>query len=98
MRIEWHPEAINDLKQLGEPVRRRIKKVLAELQAVDDPRKKLSPYSGNMKGFWKLRTGDYRLVCQIFETDKGLVLIVAVAHRSVAYDRRHAASLENRRK
>lgn len=97
MRIEWHPEALNDLKRLGEPAQRRIKKVLSELLALDDPRQKLTPYSGNMKGLWKLRVGDYRLVCQLLETDKGLVLVISVAHRSAAYDQRNLKTIEGRK-
>ena len=96
LRIEWHPEAIDDLRKLGTPDQRRIRKVLDGLQRLEDPRQKLVPYSGNMKGFWKLRIGDVRLVCQIFETDGGLVLVISVAHRSVAYDQRSLRRLKDR--
>jgi mRNA interferase RelE/StbE len=96
LKIEWHSEAIDDLRRLGEPAQRRIKKTLTELASLDDPRQKLVPYSGNMKGFWKLRVGDYRLVCQIVETDNGFVLVISVAHRSVAYDQRHIKKIESR--
>lgn len=58
LKIEWHPEAIEELRKLGTPEQRRIKKVLDILGALDDPRQKLVPYSANMKGFWKLRDGD----------------------------------------
>lgn len=97
MKIEWHPEALNDLQQLGVPVQRRIKKVLAELLTLDDPKQRLVPYTSNMKGFWKLRVGDHRLICQLLETDQGLVLVIGVAHRSIAYDQRHLKRLENRK-
>lgn len=49
-----------------------------------------------MKGFWKLRVGDIRLVCQLFETDGGFVLVITVAHRSVAYDPRNVTRQKNR--
>ena len=97
MRIDWHPEAIEDLRKLGTSDQRRIKKVLDSLIASEDPRQKLVPYSGNMKGVWKLRVGDIRLVCQLLETDGGFVLVVSVAHRSVAYDQRSLKRLKNRR-
>lgn len=97
MRIDWHREAIEDLRQLGEPAQRRIKKAIAELSNLADPRQKLLPYTGNMKGFWKLRGGDYRLVCQIFETDGGFVLVISAAHRSVAYDQRHLNRITGRK-
>ena len=96
LRIEWHPEAFDELRKLGTPDQRRVKKVLDALKRLEDPRQKLVPYSGNMKGFWKLRVGDIRLVCQLFETDGGWVLVISVAHRSVAYDQRSLARLKDR--
>lgn len=96
MKIEWHPAAIDDLRKLGTSDQRRIKKVLDALKMLDDPRQKLLPYSGNMMGFWKLRVGDIRLVCQLFETDGGQVLVIRVAHRSVAYDQRSLKRLQDR--
>lgn len=96
LKIEWHRKALDDLRRLGEPAQRRIQKALTELSKLDDPRQKLLPYSGNMKGFWKLRAGDFRLVCQIVETDEGFVLVISVAHKSVAYDQRHLKKIEDR--
>ena len=97
LRIEWHPEAVGELKKLGTAEQRRIKKVLDELLKLDDPRQKLVPYSANMKGFWKLRVGDFRLVCQLQETNGVWVLVIGVAHRSVVYDPRHLRRIEDRR-
>ena len=96
LKIEWHPEAVEELRKLATAEQRRIKKVLGSLGALDDPRQKLVPYSANMKGFWKLRVGDIRLVCQLVETDGGFVLVISVAHRSVAYDQRNLKRLKDR--
>lgn len=97
MKIEWLSEAFEELRRLGTSDQRRIKKVLEALQTLDDPRQKLVPYSGNMKGFWKLRVGDCRLVCELVETDGEMVLVISVAHRSVAYDQRSLRRLDDRR-
>lgn len=96
MRIEWHPEAVDDLRRLGMPVQRRIKKVLDGLKGLDDPRKKLVAYSGSMKDYWKLRIGDHRLICQMRDSEFGLVLVICIAHRSVAYEQRHRKTIEDR--
>ncbi|MEX0956543.1 MAG: type II toxin-antitoxin system RelE/ParE family toxin [Rhizobiaceae bacterium] len=88
MRIEWHPGAVEDLASLGRPEQERIRKALAELARLDDARVRLVPYSGALKGYWKLRVGDVRLVCQVDNRAGRYVLIIHVAHRSVAYGRR----------
>jgi len=97
LRIEWRIEALDDLKKIDVSDQRRIKKVIDELLRLDDPRQKLIPYSGNMKGYWKSRVGAYRLVCEIMSTDGGFVLVISVAHRSVAYDQRRLKRLEDRK-
>ncbi|WP_159946041.1 type II toxin-antitoxin system RelE/ParE family toxin [Rhizobium sp. 18065] len=88
MRIEWHPAAIEELRQLGTDHQRRIKKALDLLLPLEDPRQRLRPYSGDLKDFWKLRIGDIRLVCQILREDNGYILVVRVAHRSTVYSER----------
>lgn len=96
MKIEWHVDAIKDLKSISTGDLRRIRKAVDELAALDDPRQRLVPYSGNLKGFWKLRIGNFRLVCQIREQDGVLVLIVRVAHRSTIYDLRGVEEIKKR--
>lgn len=75
---------------------RRIKRVLDELSTLADPRQKLVPCSGNLKDFWKLRVGDYRLVCQIKVEAGEYILIIRVAHRSAAYDPRSLSKIGRR--
>lgn len=88
LRIEWHPGAVEDLGKLGRPTQIRIRKVLGELEGVEDARARLVPYAGALKGYWKLRVGDVRLVCQLRGRAGQIVLIIHVAHRSAVYGRR----------
>ena len=89
MRIEWHEGAVDDLRTLDAAVRRRIREVLQEeLPKHPDPRRKLEPYKGPLKGYWKLRVGDWRLVCALEgQGDATTLLVILVAHRSGAYER-----------
>ncbi len=89
MRIEWHEAAIEELRRLDPAVRRRIRQALQEeLPKHPDPRRKLEPYKGPLKGFWKLRVGDWRLVCALEGAAEDWTLfVVLIAHRSAAYER-----------
>ena len=95
-KIEWHPKAIDDLRQVDAAYQRRIKAALDELAALDDPRRRLVPYAANLRGFWKLRVGDWRLACQIRERAGHVVLVIHVAHRSIIYSKRGISVIENR--
>ncbi|WP_084607271.1 type II toxin-antitoxin system RelE family toxin [Roseitalea porphyridii] len=96
LRIEWHPAAVEELIALSEPDQRRIRKVLHELAGIDDARKRLVPYSGNLKGFWKLRCGDFRLVCELTRRGGQVVLIIHLAHRSRVYSKRGTRTIRSR--
>ncbi|MHB1102411.1 MAG: type II toxin-antitoxin system RelE family toxin [Devosia sp.] len=96
LRIEWHPDAVGDLAGLDAAVQRRIKKTLAEIALLDDARTRLVPYASTLRGYWKLRVGDYRLVCRLTQRNGQAVLVVYVAHRSTAYLPRSVRALRNR--
>jgi mRNA interferase RelE/StbE len=85
LRIEWHPGAVEDLARLGKPDQQRIRNALSDLGDLDDARARLLPYSGALKGYWKLRVGDIRLVCRLENRAGQVVLVIHVAHRSVVY-------------
>ena len=97
VRIDWHPAAIDEVAAFDNAVQLRIRKALRELEQLDDARDLLLPYTGSLKGLWKLRTGDYRLVCRLAERDGRAVLIVYAAHRSIAYGPRGERTILNRR-
>ncbi len=42
------------------------------------------PLGGNLKGLFKLRVGDYRIVYK-YDRLKRLIIVVSVKHRSVVY-------------
>lgn len=96
-RIEFHEDAVEDLAGLDKAVQARIRKAVLGLASVESPRDRLIPYEESLSGYWKLRVGDYRLVCQLSHDDEGnLVLVVMVVHRSKAYLRRTIQTLKRR--
>ena len=85
MRIEWHPGAVSDLAAIAQADQRRIRDAIAGLYELEDARQRLVPYVGPLKGHWKLRVGDDRLVCRLERHGEQLVLVILIAHRGVAY-------------
>ncbi len=50
----------------------------------DNPRRFGKSLTGNLKGLWRYRVGDYRIICQI--DDAGLIiLVIEVGHRRKMY-------------
>jgi mRNA interferase RelE/StbE len=85
-RVEFDRDAAKELRKLGEPARRAILRYLRErIATADDPRRFGKPLAGELKGLWRYRVGDYRLVVT-FEDDRLIVLVLRVAHRREVYD------------
>lgn len=96
-RVEWHSEALDDLEVLDPVIAQRITDAVGRLRFVDDPKKRLLPYVETLKGYWKLRVGDYRVVCELRRDEDGqLVVIIHVVHRGEAYRARSLRTIRRR--
>ena len=97
-RIEWDAAARDQFRRLDHAIQQRIGKALGRLADLDDPEQRLIPYREDLAGLWKLRVGDYRVVCDLLRDDAGrIVVVVHVVHRSKAYLSRNIANLHRRR-
>ncbi len=85
-KIEFLPEAEKDLTKIDRPVVQRILGFLYDtIRILEDPRKIGEALKGPKLGkFWKYRIGDYRIICQIMETEI-TILVVRVGHRKKIY-------------
>ena len=84
-RIEFDRDAARQLRKLAVPVRDAIRAYLRDKVATTlDPERFGKPLGAGLKGLWRYRVGDYRIVVRI-ERGKLVVMVVAVAHRSVVY-------------
>ena len=78
--------ALKQLKKLDKTAATRIIRYLDERIASDqDPRRFGKELKGELKGIWRYRVGEYRILCDIQE-DVCIVLVVWVDHRKSVYD------------
>lgn len=82
--VEVAPAALRQLRELPPDARRRIQAAIELLAETPRPpgAKKLSGSSSD----WRVRTGDYRIVYEIRDTEL-IVLVVAMGHRREIYQR-----------
>ena len=60
--------------------------ITKNLTDCDDPRAHGKALSADLKGVWRYRIGDYRLLCEI-QDDRLVILALRVAHRREVYKR-----------
>lgn len=73
------------VKKLDPQARRDIRSYLEQRVAqLDNPRDLGQPLSANLKGFWRYRVGDYRIICDIQDQEM-IILVVRIGHRKQVY-------------
>jgi mRNA interferase RelE/StbE len=76
---------LKDLRRLGPSVAAEILAYLdARILGSADPRQFGKPLRGPLKGFWRYRVRDYRILCRL-EDGILTVVVVSVGHRSRVY-------------
>ena len=79
--LKYHPKVRDDIKQLDLLVRDRIRLAI-EQKLTSQPETFGMPLRRSLKGYRKLRVGDYRVV---FRIEQENILILAILHRSIVY-------------
>jgi len=83
-RIE--DSAKRDLRDLGPSVAREIRDFLEKrIKGAADPAAFGKPLRGALKGFWRYRVKDHRILCRL-EDRVLIVVVIAVSHRSTVCD------------
>ena len=85
--IEYDPGAAKDLKKLDRAVQREILDYMDNRVAMaEDPRRLGKPLRASKFGLWRYRVRDYRIICELQQERRLVVLVVAVGHRGTIYD------------
>lgn len=78
--------AERQLSKLDRPVQNRIKTYLQNIAELKTPTSKGKALQGNFAKYWRYRVGDYRLICQIKNSEL-IIVVVKIGHRREVYKR-----------
>lgn len=85
-KVEFDNRALKELRKLDKQTQDRILKWLRETLATgEDPRRTGKSLQGRMKGLWRYRVGDYRIISQI-QDEHIVILVVRIGHRRDIYE------------
>ena len=86
-RVKFSEHVVKELKKLDKPTLRVIKNwVIKNLVDTTDPRLHGKPLTGNLKGVWRYRVGDYRLFAETHDNEL-IIFLFEIAHRREVYKR-----------
>ncbi len=82
-RLRYHPDVKDkDLPLINKKIKDRIQNAI-ENRLVSAPHQYGEPLRKTLKGYWKLRVGDYRIVYKVVEHE---IWIFGIIHRKKVYD------------
>jgi len=85
-QVEYSKTAQKQIKKLDNYTKVMIMNwITKNLVNCEDPRIHGKALKGNLKGQWRYRIGDYRILCDI-EDDRLIVLVINVGHRRGIYE------------
>ena len=64
-KVEVKSSAAKEIERLDRPVQRRIDAFARQIEACDNPRQLLDPYSGPLAGYWKKRSLNTRQISRL---------------------------------
>jgi len=83
-KIRYHPDVkVIDLPLIDEQIKKRIK-IAIETRLMTAPHQYGKPLRKTLKGYWKLRVGDYRVVFKISDHE---IYILGIIHRKKVYEK-----------
>ncbi len=83
--IEYARSVRKSVDKMDAQTRRRIRDFLENrVTQLVDPRSLGDTLTGPLKGCWRYRVGDYRIICKI-EDQRLVILVVEIGHRGEVY-------------
>jgi addiction module toxin, relE/stbE family len=84
-RIEISEKLNKKIKKMDKNVQKMLYSyIVKNLKDTDNPRKNGKVLKGNLKGLWRYRVMDYRLIVDI-QDDKLVIIAIDFAHRREIY-------------
>lgn len=83
-KIKFNRQAEKSLQALEHQAKRRLESFMDDLKIRDNPREIGKALTGDLKGLWRYRVGNYRVICQIKDNEL-VILVVELGHRKEVY-------------
>lgn len=84
-KVEFSEQGKKDLKKLDISIQKIILKwIKKNLLECENPRVHGKLLVGNLKGYWRYKVGNYRILCDI-QDEKITILVLEIGHRRDIY-------------
>ena len=86
--LRFTETALKQLKKLDKQTSDLITRVLEQkIARTADPHLFGKALTGELRGYWRYRIGDYRIICELKDQEL-IILVLAIGHRREIYKRK----------
>lgn len=85
MRVVYSEPCLKQLRKIDKPEAKRIICCMKEIEMLDNPRSRGKALVNNLKGLWRYRVGDWRIICDIVD-EEIIINVLELGHRREIYD------------
>mgnify|MGYP000958846840 CR=1 FL=1 len=82
--VVFEKQAIKQLSKISKIGQLQIKKLITKIETAENPRYIGKALTHNLKGFWRYRVENYRIIAEINDSEI-TIFILEVEHRSKIY-------------
>lgn len=83
-KLKYSTQFSKDIKKLDITIKKQIYNYLAEIVELDNPKLKGKPLMNNLKGLWRYRVNNYRIIVKINDNELTIIAL-KVGHRKEVY-------------
>ena len=84
MKVKYSDPALKQLRKIGKSEAKKIVEYMKEVEKLENPRSRGKALVENLKGLWRYRVGDWRVLCDINE-ESIFIEVLRVGHRREVY-------------
>lgn len=81
--VFYHPEIAKDLHRIPQNIKETIRRAIEE-RLLNDPAAVSQPLRRDLRGYRKLRVGDYRVIHKI---QRNSIFVIKIGHRKEVYSK-----------
>lgn len=84
MKVVLNKKAQKQFDKLDSVIKKRVAELFDELEISNNPRSKGKALAGELSGLWRYRVGNYRVVCDIADSEM-TIYAIKIVHRKEVY-------------
>ncbi len=84
-KVLYSNNALHSLSKMDKFIAKSIQSFIAEISQLENPKLKAKPLKSNLSGFYRFRFKDYRIICEINDTEL-CILLLEIGHRKNIYN------------